>query len=282
MKPDPSKVAIPRHAAFTLIELLVVIAIIAILAAMLLPALSAAKAKAQRVTCVNNLHQMGLANQMYATDNGDYIAFCGWDGGGPIFGVNVPGWLYTVTGGAIPNPYDVAIWRNGSAAWQTGLWFKNMPAQNAYYCPVDIKSKTFTTAFARANKLSSYVMDGAPAGYGQAPGFTTPGRLLSCKITAAWNPLCYLVWEPDENALGPGNPGGFEYNDGANFPRQSNGEGIGKLHSNKGGNILALDGHVQFWSSIDFAKDSNATVATAPGPRGKTFLWWSPYSNDGH
>ncbi len=60
----------PKH-AFTLTELLVVIAVIAILAALLFPAISAAKAKAQRTACANNLRQINLGVRMYSDDSAD-------------------------------------------------------------------------------------------------------------------------------------------------------------------------------------------------------------------
>jgi prepilin-type N-terminal cleavage/methylation domain-containing protein/prepilin-type processing-associated H-X9-DG protein len=54
-----------RAGAFTLVELLCVMAIIAILAALMLPALDQSKARVKRVECVNNLHQLGMAFQMF-------------------------------------------------------------------------------------------------------------------------------------------------------------------------------------------------------------------------
>ena len=63
------KSAQPRRlTAFTLLELLIVIAIIALLAALLLPALAQGKHAAQSAACKNNLRQLGIAMQMYASD----------------------------------------------------------------------------------------------------------------------------------------------------------------------------------------------------------------------
>jgi prepilin-type N-terminal cleavage/methylation domain-containing protein/prepilin-type processing-associated H-X9-DG protein len=56
---------------FSLIELLVVVAIISILAAALLPALSRAKAKSARISCVCNLKQVGVAFRTWALDHND-------------------------------------------------------------------------------------------------------------------------------------------------------------------------------------------------------------------
>jgi prepilin-type N-terminal cleavage/methylation domain-containing protein len=264
--------------AFTLIELLVVIAIIAILAALLLPALAAAQAKAQATTCTSNLKQCGLASAMYATDYMDYFAWPNWDGGA---GGTPPGWLYLVTG-RIPDPF-VAPWltTGGNSAWESALWWGYMPNSRAFLCPVDIKSPTYTKN-QRNNELSSYVMNGSICGYADATG---PNQYNKCRASSVWNPsACFIQWEPDENTLGPGNPGAFEFNDAANFPSAppSGGEGIGKLHSKKGGNIRAVDGHVQFMTAAAFAKDSNTAAGTGPGPGGKTDLLWSPFSANGH
>jgi len=281
-----------RIEAFTLIELLVVIAIIAILAAMLLPALSRAKDQSTRTVCTNNQKELGVAFHLYSADNNDYMAFSGWDGGSfTTEGPRNPGWLYqcgNVPGGngsGIPSPF-AAAWSNApQSAWTSGAWFPYMHNFAAYLCPVDIQSHTYTK-HQRNNELSSYVMDGAVVYFGEGKNQNAPPWNMA-RIGDIWSPECYLIWEPDENVNGPGNPGAFEFNDSSNSPTSNtatgglpsgNGEGIGPLHGKNGGNILAIDGHVDYLATNVFKRYSSYLGS---GPGGKGLLWWSPFTKIG-
>src|SRR5471030_3315688 len=109
---------------FTLVELLVVIAIIAILAAMLLPALGKAKEKANRTTCLNNLKQWSLAQNMYAGDNSEILPATkipnGTPGTGPNYSEDTPQWV-DLTGIEFMNK------QNGTS-YGRSAWFNALPS----------------------------------------------------------------------------------------------------------------------------------------------------------
>jgi prepilin-type N-terminal cleavage/methylation domain-containing protein len=126
--------------AFTLIELLVVIAVIAILAALLLPALAAARRKAQRVSCLSNLRQQGTAFRIWADEHGDTYPMNVplAQGGGQEFVGSVKGLLNATL------PADVAHY---SPAYQYYCISKQLAETKVMYCPADTARAACKTVF---------------------------------------------------------------------------------------------------------------------------------------
>ena len=244
--PRPAPVSSCPNRAFTLIELLVVIAIIAILAAMLLPALSKSKDKAIRSQCEGDLKQINLAISMYTLDSREYMPEPNW---------NSPwvsrGWLYDASKGSVPDPTQPPYNQDSQLAYKGGLLWDYIRSSGVYRCPMD---RTNTVSWKqRAQKLSSYLMNGSVCGFGGIAG-------RSYK-TSAFRQDCIMLWQALETNAG-------DFNDGSSSPN----EGITKLHS-IGTTVGVIDGHVEYLKTLKFYAEA--------GNPGKGRLWCNPASTDG-
>ena len=113
------------RSAFTLIELLVVITIIGILAALLLASVFKSKAKAQQIQCANNLHQQGVALNVFLSDNRGYPPIYANINDG--YTTNSRSWVVQleIIGFGISQPptnyFEEGIWLCPSAQWTSNV-----------------------------------------------------------------------------------------------------------------------------------------------------------------
>ncbi|HEX5399772.1 MAG TPA: prepilin-type N-terminal cleavage/methylation domain-containing protein [Verrucomicrobiae bacterium] len=176
-----------HQAGFTLIELLVVIAIIAILAALLLPVLAKAKESAKRAACLNNLRQLGIGMNLYATQNEDTVIPDRLDPGGQW----IPGCL-NIGQTAAAKSVGLQFVTNGPSVW---------------LCPSRVNASGYLPYYDTANGqwIIGYSYFGGMTVWNTAVGARTahsPIKLGSAKA--------YWVLAADENVRDQANGWGGE------------------------------------------------------------------------
>ena len=184
----PQKSRVLPSDGFTLIELLVVIAIIAILAAMLLPALSAAKARAQAALCMNNTRQLLIGWQMYADDNqgilaqNDFPFTTAYRGAGALTQSHMANWVV----GTMASSLDA---NNGSQAARNELTDPNSQLSlyvrnpKVFRCPAD----NYVNPLTRSLNVRSYSMNSAVGTIGYS-SYTGGGPPLNSPVQGGWLP----------------------------------------------------------------------------------------------
>ncbi len=217
------KVKSCKRVAFTLIELLVVIAIIAILASILLPALSKAKDRSLLTNDLNNIRQIMLSMQMFASDNDDYLPYSSWG-----FPPDRDNWAHSKNIMDGPGRVDGAIMQNQINAFKEGQLGNYIRNVKVLTCPRDQAErgtgKGLDDFKRRQIKITSYIWNGAIIAY-SAQGIDL--KTSKFKLSAL-RPTGILLWE------GPESESGYLFNDVGNSPH----EGVSQRH---GGNKRPKD-----------------------------------------